>query len=284
MLIRNPLPNIAQKTLVTLFLMGITLLIVVPFLWMLMMSFRTTGEILDNPYGLPSSLNFDNFGELLFDPDIAFYRYFINSGIVTGGAMVLTLVLATMGGYGFGRSRYDFRFRGWIFGLLLFALMLPPQIMYIPQFQMMVQYGLLNTHWALILLYTASALPVSTYLLATYFQSLPEELEEAARIDGAGDFRTFFKVMLPLARPAIATVILINFLQFWNELLLAVTMVTNPNMRTLPAAMMLFVGENSADYGMAAASLVAAMLPVLLLYLFMADKFIEGLTAGALKG
>ena len=90
--------------------------------------------------------------------------------------------------------------------------------------------------------------------------------------------------MLPLARPVIATVILINFLHFWNELLLAVTMVTQPAMRTLPAAMMLFVGENSADYGMAAASLVTAMLPVLLLYLFLADKFIQGLTAGALKG
>jgi len=280
----NPTINIAQKTFVTIFLLAITLLIVVPFLWMLSMSFRTTGDILANPYGLPESLNFDNYFELLFDPDIAFYRFFINSGVVTGGAIGLTLILSTMGGYGFGRSRYDFKFRGWVFGLLLFALMLPPQIMYIPQFQMMTRYGLLNTHWALILLYTASALPVSTYLLATYFQGLPEELEEAARIDGAGDFRTFLQVMLPLARPAIATVILVNSLHFWNELLLAVTMVTDPDMRTLPAAMMLFVGENSADFGMAAASLVTAMLPILLLYLFMADKFIEGLTAGALKG
>lgn len=248
------------------------------------MSFRTTGEILNDPYGLPSSINFDNYLELLFDPSIAFYRFFINSVIVTSGAIILTLVLSTLGGYGFGRSRYDFRFRGWLFSLLLFALMLPPQILYIPQFQMMNRYGLLNTYWALILLYTASALPVSTYLLATYFQTLPEELEEAARIDGASDIRIFWQVMFPLARPAIATVILINSLQFWNELLLSVTMVTDPKMRTLPSAMMLFVGENGANFGMAAASLVAAMLPILILYLFMADKFIDGLTAGALKG
>lgn len=280
----SDITNLAQKTFSTIFLMGITLLVIIPFLWMLMMSFRTTGEILNDPYGLPSTINLNNFTKLLFDPEISFYRYFINSATVTTGALILTLILATMGGYGFGRSRYDFRFRGWIFALLLFALMLPPQIMYIPQFQMMTQYHLLNTHWALILLYTASALPVSTYLLATYFQSLPKELEDASRIDGASDFKTFFQVMLPLARPAIATVILINFLNFWNELLLAVTMVTDPTMRTLPAAMMLFVGENSADYGMAAASLVMAMLPVFLVYLFMADKFIEGLTGGALKG
>lgn len=274
----------ARQVLVTALLMSVTLLIVIPFLWMLVMSFRTTGEILTDPYGLPTRLNFDNYTKLFFDPDIGFYRYFGNSSIVTVGALILTLMLSTLGGYGFGRSRYDFRFRGWLFALLLFALMLPPQIMYIPQFQMMTKYGLLNTYWSLILLYTASQLPVSTYLMATYFQSLPEELEEAARIDGASDLRVFLQVMYPLARPAVATVILINFLQFWNELLLAVTMVTKPDMRTLPAAMMLFVGENSADYAMAAASLVAAMLPILLLYLFLSDKFIEGLTAGALKG
>ena len=176
---RNP-TNLISKTFITLFLMGITLLIVVPFVWMLMMSFRTTGEILQNPYGLPSSIQFNNYRDLLFRSDIAFYRYFINSAIVTSGAIILTLILSTMGGYGFGRSRYDFRYRSWLFGLLLFALMLPPQIMYIPQFQMIATYGLLNTYWSLILLYAAAALPVSTYLLATYFQSLPEELEEAA--------------------------------------------------------------------------------------------------------
>jgi raffinose/stachyose/melibiose transport system permease protein len=162
--------------------------------------------------------------------------------------------------------------------------MLPPQIMYLPQFKMMSQYGLLNTRWSLVLLYTASALPVSTYLMTTYFSQLPTELEDAARIDGCGDFRTFWQVMLPLARPAVSTVLLINFINFWNELLLAITMITKPDMRTLPAAMMLFVGENSANYAMAAASLVTAMLPVLILYIVLSDRFIEGLTAGAIKG
>jgi raffinose/stachyose/melibiose transport system permease protein len=146
------------------------------------------------------------------------------------------------------------------------------------------KYGLLNSRWSLILLYTASALPVSTYLMSTYFSQLPSELEDAARIDGCTDLGVFWRVMLPLTRPAIATVVLINFLNFWNELLLAITMVTNPDMRTLPAAMMMFVGEHGSDYAIAAASLVTAMLPVLILYLFLSDKFIEGLTAGALKG
>ena len=251
---------------------------------MLLMSFRTTGEILADPYGLPRSLDLSNYVRLLFDPQIHFYTYFINSVYVTIFSLILTVFFSTLGGYGFGRSRYEFKFRGWLFALLLFALMLPPQIMYLPQFTMMGKYGLLNSRWSLILLYTASALPVSTYLMSTYFSQLPGELEDAARIDGCTDFGMFWRIMLPLTRPAIATVVLINFLNFWNELLLAITMVTNPDKRTLPAAMMMFVGEHGSDYAIAAASLVTAMLPVLILYLFLSDKFIEGLTEGALKG
>jgi len=271
-------------SLLTIVLLVFTIVVIIPFIWMLLMSFRTTGEILADPYGLPKSLDLSNYIKLLFDPQIHFYTYFINSVYVTIFSLILTIIFSTLGGYGFGRSRYEFKFRGWLFALLLFALMLPPQIMYLPQFTMMGRYGLLNSRWSLILLYTASALPVSTYLMSTYFSQLPSELEDAARIDGCTDFGMFWRVMLPLTRPAIATVVLINFLNFWNELLLAITMVTNPDKRTLPAAMMMFVGEHGSDYAIAAASLVTAMLPVLILYLFLSDKFIEGLTEGALKG
>jgi raffinose/stachyose/melibiose transport system permease protein len=162
--------------------------------------------------------------------------------------------------------------------------MLPPQILYIPQFTMMAKYGLINTRWSLVLLYAALGLPVSTYLMTTYFSQLPSELEDAALIDGCSDWAMFWKVMLPLARPAVSTVILTNSLGFWNELLLSLTMVTKPEMRTLPSAMMMFVGEHGSDYAMAASSLVVAMLPILILYLLLSEKFIQGMTAGALKG
>jgi raffinose/stachyose/melibiose transport system permease protein len=272
------------KTLITIGLMAVTLTVIVPFVWMLLMSFRTTAEILSDPYGLPRALDFGNYIRLVTDPQISFFKYFANSIYVTAGALILTVILSTLGGYGFGRSRYDFKFRGWLFALLLFALMLPPQIMYLPQFTMMSRYGLLGSRWSLVLLYTATALPVSTYLMATYFSQLPIELEDAARIDGCSDFGMFWRVMLPLTRPAVATVVLINFLHFWNELLLAITMITDPGKRTIQAAMMMFVGEHGSNYAIAAASLVVSMLPILILYLFLSDKFIEGLTAGAVKG
>ncbi len=284
---RNTIAKLRRNmglVVLTVVLLIFTMIVIVPFIWMTIMSFRTTTEILTAPYGLPTTLRWQNYARLMFDPQIAFYRFFINSVFVTFFALIFTVILSTLGGYGFGRSRYNFKFRGWLFVLLLFALMLPPQIMYIPQFTMMSRYGLLNSRWSLVLLYTASALPVSTYLMATYFSQLPTELEDAARIDGCNDFGMFWRVMVPLTRPALATVILINGIHFWNELLLAVTMVTEPTKRTLPAAMMMFVGEHGSNYAIAAASLVTAMLPVLILYLFLSDKFIEGLTAGAIKG
>ncbi len=272
------------KGTLTIVLMLFTLMVLIPFIWMVIMSFRTTADILNDPFGLPKTLDVENYGKLLFDPEIGFMRYFFNSIVVSVGALLVTLVLSTMGGYGFGRSRYQFKFRGPVFSLLLFSLMLPPQIFYIPQFTMMSKLGLLNTYWSLILIYAATALPVSTYLMSTYFSQLPSELEDASQIDGCTHFQTFWYVMLPLARPAIMTVTLMNFMSFWNELLLAITMVTDPKMRTIQAAMMMFVGENGSNYAIAAASLVLSMLPTLLLYLVMSDKFIEGLTAGAVKG
>ncbi|HRJ58634.1 MAG TPA: carbohydrate ABC transporter permease [Anaerolineales bacterium] len=276
--------GILGKGGLTIILMAFTLIVLVPFIWMVIMSFRNTGDILNNPFGFPQTLEFENYRKLLFDPEIGFGRYFYNSIVVSGGALLVTLILSTMGGYGFGRSRYDFKFRGWVFGLLLFALMLPPQIFFIPQFTMMSRLGLLNSYWSLILIYAATALPVSTYLMSTYFSQLPSELEDASQIDGCTHWQTFWLVMLPLARPAILTVTLMNFMNFWNELLLAITLVTDPKMRTIQAALMMFVGENGSNYAIAAASLVLSMLPTLILYLIMSDKFIEGLTAGAVKG
>ena len=267
----------------TVVLLLFTLVVIVPFIWMILMSVRTTGEILNDPYGLPTDIRWQNYLNLMLDPQIRFYRYFYNSAFVSFFALLFTALLSTMGGYGFGRRRYHFRLRGSVFMLLLFALMLPAQIMYIPQFVMMTRYGLLNSKWSLVLLYTATGLPVSTYLMSTYFSQLPQEMEDAARIDGCNDWRIFWQVMLPLARPAVATVLILNFIHFWNELLLAVTMVTDPEHRTLPVAMMNFVGEHGADYAMAASGLVTGMLPLLIAYLFLSERFIEGMTAGAVK-
>jgi raffinose/stachyose/melibiose transport system permease protein len=269
---------------VTVILLAFTLIFIIPFIWMIALSLRSSGDILVNPYGFPWHPRWGNYWKLLFDPAIRFYQYFVNSIIVTSASLLITVLLSTLAGYGFARPRYDFPWRGTLFALLLFSLMLPHQILYIPQYVMMARYHLINTRWVLILIYGSLGLPVSIYLMSTYFSQLPGELEDAARIDGADDLGTFWRVMLPIARPALATVILINFLSYWNELLLAITMVTKPSLRTLPAAMMNFVGDFGTDYAMASTGLVVSMLPILILYILLSERFIEGLTAGAIKG
>jgi len=272
------------QLVVTIILVAFTIVVFVPFLMMLMMSFKNTTEIIISPLGLPEVLRWDNYTELFLNPRIRFHRFFINSVIVTVGAEVLVLTLASLAGYGFSRRRFSFRFRNAIFVLIMMSLMLPMQAMYLPQYRLMSQYGLTNSRIGLILLYGAYQLAISTFLIRSYFQQLPEELEESARLDGAGDFLIFRKIMLPIARPVIVSVMLLAFVFFWNELLLALTMVTKTGMRTIPLAMMYFVGETGADYGTAAASLVVALIPVLILYSVLAEKFLTGMAAGALKG
>ncbi len=273
-----------SKVSVTVILLFFTIVVLIPFFWMFTMSIRTTKAILSKPIALPESLRLTNYIRLFADPRIRFYRYILNSVFVALGSVVITLVLSTLAGYGFGRRRYNFKYREVVFAVLLFALMLPRQVMYIPQYILMSTYKLLNSHLGLILVYVAYALTLSTLLIRTYFSQIPEEFEESARIDGAHDIRIFMQIMLPLAQPVLLTVTLFQFRAFWNELLLAVTFITHQKLRTLPLAMMNFVGENAADYAMAAASLVVGMTPVLLIYIIFAERFIQGLTAGAIKG
>lgn len=272
------------RGLVTVVLFAFTLVVIVPFIWMVILSLRTTGGILNDPYGLPIPPRWQNYTRLLFDPQYHFYQYFLNSVIASVGAVIFETAIATMAGYGFGRPRYDFKLRGALLAFLLAALMLPPQITYIPQFVMMSRYGLIGTRWALVLLYAAGVLPFSVYLMSTYFSQLPSEFEDAARIDGCSDFGMFWRVMLPLATPAISTVVLLNFMGHWNELLLAITMTHDPALRTLPAQIWYFIGEHGVDYGLAATSLTVAAVPILVLYLFMSERFVEVLTAGGVKG
>lgn len=268
----------------TVLLLAFSFLVVFPFLWMVSMSLRSNMDILRDPFGLPRSLNLSNYAKLLSDPQIRYLRYYANSLIVTLGGIALTLGLAALAGYGFGRRRYRFRHRETVFSLLLLSMMIPVQATYLPQFEIMSRYGILNTRLSLVLLYAAQQLTISTFLMKSYFQQMPEELEESARMDGAGDFRTFLSIMLPLTRPVVVSVVILNFLHNWNELLLSMTMVTRPDLRTLPVAMMNFVGEMGANYAMAAASLVLGVLPVLAVYAAFSDKFVKGLTAGAVKG
>jgi raffinose/stachyose/melibiose transport system permease protein len=205
-----------------------------------------------------------------------------NSIYISSASTVVTLVVSALAGYGLGRLAFPGH--GLVYALVLVGLTIPLQIALIPLFINLRTLGLLNTPFALIGPYTAFGLAFGTYVMKGFFEGLPRELEEAARLDGAGEFRIFAQVMLPLTRPALATVAIFVFLQNWNEFLFALTFITEGSRRTLPTGIYaLLSSEFYGNYPILAASLVLFSVPVLVLYFLFQQQFIEGLTAGAVK-
>jgi len=253
-----------------------------PYVWTAMMSLRTTDEIYRSHYGLPIPAHWAKYHRAW--TEFGYATYFRNSAIVTVAAVILVTVLGAMAAFAFARRRYAFPGREPLFLLVFLSIMFPPQIMLLALFQILVQYKLFNTLTGLVLVYAATELPLTIYLLRAFFAQIPTELEEAARIDGCSDWSLFWRVMLPMALPAVATTVILNFIYFWNEFLYAVVFITRQQSRTLPLAIQFLVSDQYFDIGMLATGLMIATLPVLVLYLFLSEWFVKGMTAGAIKG
>jgi multiple sugar transport system permease protein/raffinose/stachyose/melibiose transport system permease protein len=262
-------------------LLAYTLFTAGPMLWTAILSLRSTPEIYQDPYGLPETLHFNQYVEAF--TEFGYARYIGNSLIVTVFALILITLTSSMAAFVFARPRFRFPFREALFLLIFLAILFPPQIMILALFQLMVKYNLYNTRLGLILVYTATELPLAIYLLRAFYQQIPQDLEDAARIDGCSDFKLFWRVMFPIARPAVATVLVLNLIRFWNEYLYASVLVTKKEIRTLPLAIMFFLGEQYQDIAMLAVGLMISSLPIILLYLVLSEQFIRGMTAGALK-
>jgi len=253
-----------------------------PYVWTAMMSLRTTDEIYRSHYGLPVPAHWDKFARAW--TEFGYATYFRNSAIVAVASVLIVTVLGAMAGFVFARRRYAFPLREPLFLLIFLSIMFPPQIMLLSLFQILVQYRLFNSLTGLILVYVATELPLTIYLLRAFFAQIPSELEEAARIDGCSDWATFWRVMFPMALPAVATTVILNFIYFWNEFLYAVVFITRQQIRTLPLAIQFLVSDQYQDIGMLATGLMIATLPVLVFYLFLSEWFVKGMTAGAIKG
>jgi ABC-type glycerol-3-phosphate transport system permease component len=292
----------------------LTVILVGPFVWTLMMSFRRTQEIFQNPYGLPIPFRLENYAYALLptkpqlisiagvfgigaeavnawlveiglpDGGFGFLSNIMNSVLVVGPALVIITVVSTMAAYVFARDRYAFPGRGLVFILIFISMFFPPQITVLSLFQLAVGYGLYNSLWSLILVYPATALAFNTFILRAFFAQIPTEIEDAARIDGCGDVGMFWRVMFPIAQPAIATTIIFNFNSFWNEFLYALVLVTKPEMATVPLASFRWMGENFLDVGGLAAGLIVSILPIVILYSLLSEQFMRGMSSGAIKG
>ena len=252
---------------------------VLPLLFMAFTAFRTQRDWDNSRIGLPTTASFGAFQRAWTDANIGIY--FRNSAIVTVSTVALTVVCATLAGYGFSKLRW--RLRGATYLFVLSWIAIPPLLLMVPIYVEMVQLGLLDTYGAVIFLYTALNLPFNVYLMTAFFRSVPDELIEAARMDGAGIHRIFFRVMVPLARPPLATLVIFNVLWAWNEFLFALLLLQTDNVKTLTVGVLQLQGRFTADYPALMAGLLITSLPVIGAYLIFQRHLVRGIVAGAVK-
>lgn len=252
-----------------------------PLLWMGMSAVRSERAIRKAPFALPHRPTADNVTRVLRSG--GFGRAYVNSLVVAGVAVAVAVSVAALAGYAFARGR--FRGKELLFLLFLAGMMVPVHVTLIPLNRLMGPdaLNLKDTYLALIGPYVGFALPISILILRGAFEGVPTELEDSARMDGCGDWGIFLHVALPMVRPALATVVIFNFLTMWNEFAFALTLVSKTSMRTLPLALWQFKGERGMFLGQTCAALCVAVLPVLVVYALAQRHIIRGLTAGAVK-
>ena len=271
--------NATASALVQILLIGNTIFMLLPLLIMALWAFKTTGEIFGAPFALPNRLNLGNFSIIL--EGTRFFTYLGNSLLITGASIAAIVTLGTMAAYGV--SRYQFPGSGFVLLFFLAGMMLPLKLAVIPLFIELRDFGLLDTRLGLICIYTAMGLPSTVFILASFFRTLPIELEQAARIDGASEARTMWSIMLPLARPAIVIAAIHNAVPIWNDFFFPLVFIQSDGKRTLPQALTAFIGEYTTDWGVLFAGLTLATLPIVAIYIVLSKQFINGMTSGAVK-
>jgi raffinose/stachyose/melibiose transport system permease protein len=257
-----------------------TLLVVLPIAFMVLCSLKTTREIFQRPFGLPDVARWDNYAQVWGAAHFAVY--FRNSVVVTVVSMALILTTGTLAAYAL--ARYRFRGNDLVFLYFLTGIMVPIRLAIIPLFVLMRDFALLDTLWSLVFVYAASGLPSAVFILTGFLRTVPRELDEAARIDGAGELGILRRVLLPLVRPALAIVTVYNIIPIWNDFFFPLVFIHEDGLKTVPLGLTVFFGEYQTNWALLFAGLTLAAAPVLALYVLLSQQFIKGLTAGAVKG
>lgn len=255
-------------------------IMLVPFLYMVGTSFKPHAFVLElPPTFIPTNPTFDNYRNALTSNH--FGRYFMNSAVVAIASTIITVLLSSLLAYAF--ARFEFPGRDGLFYLMLGTLMVPTLVLLIPQFVLAKDLHLLNSRLGLIVVYSAAA-PFNMLLLRGFFEDIPQELLDSARIDGAGPLRTFRDIALPLARPALAAVSIFSFLGSWDEFTWALTSITDEKLYTLPIAIRLFQQQHGTEWGLVFAASTIAVLPTILIFIIFQRHFVRGIMSGAVKG
>ena len=256
-----------------------TLLSLFPVYFMTVSAFKSKSEYIANKWGLPDSLIWNNFA--VAQAGEKFFIRFANSIILTVGAVAVSLLIACLAAYAF--ARMNFPGKKTLFNLILSLMVVPPVVMLVPLFVSWVRWGMINTYHGTILIYTGLLLPFSIYLMTNFFRAVPREIIEAARIDGCSSFGIFQRIMMPLSAPALITLIVVNALWVWNELLIALVFMQKDDLKTLMVGISTMRSRNYLDIPVTMAGLLIATIPIVVVYMFGQRYFIRGLTGGAVK-
>ena len=256
-----------------------TLVALMPSLFMILTSLKSQDEYIFNKVGFPQHIVFEHFHNVLFESD--FLGWMVNSVILAFGAVILSTVVSCLGAYAI--ARMQFRGRSLLFSISTSLMAIPPVVMIVPLFVLYTQLSLISTFQGAIVIYAGLITPFSVYLLTSFFRSLPKELFEAARIDGAGDLLILLKIVIPLSLPALLTLVVVNALYVWNDLLIAIIFLQDDSKRTLMAGISVFQGRYNDQIPLTMAGMVFASAPMIILYLAFQKHYIQGLMAGSVK-
>lgn len=270
----------AWKVVIYIFLVIMAVIYLLPLLWMVLVSIKDDTEIFTNPFGFPEVVQLGNYifawtaGKL----GIALK----NSAIVCVITLVITMFIGAMASFALGRMK--FKLSGLVMTYFLMGMMIPIHCILIPLFKNFSSMGLSNNLWGLILPYITMGLPTTIFIMTGFFSGMPNEMFEAACIDGCSIYKSFFTIALPLSKTGLFVTGLMTFVGNWNELLLAMVFISDDNKKTLPVSLSKFVGPYNTNYTQMFAAIIISILPTIIVYCIFSNQIVDGLTAGAVKG
>jgi ABC-type glycerol-3-phosphate transport system permease component len=274
---RRRRPPVA-RTFMAFILLAISAATIFPLIWLVTTSLRPQNTIFTGPI-FPTNLTFAAYPKAWASTE--FPLHFLNSLWITAATVAGVVLFASLAGYAFAKLRFPFK--NVLYVLLLATLMMPSTSLIIPLYLQLKSLGLLNTQVGLLILYVSSSAPFSMFLMRAFFETLPDELVQAARVDGAGEFGVFWRVIVPLARPGLATVVIFQFLSTWNEFIYANTVLQDTDRLPLQPVLFSLVGQYTTDWPTLTAGLTMSIVPVIIVYVWMQRQFVAGMTLGAVK-
>jgi ABC-type glycerol-3-phosphate transport system permease component len=263
-------------------LLGLAVLFaLLPILWAVLTSIKPAGElVVYPPQWVPSRPTFAHYQDIFLNSNLG--RYFLNSVLVSGLTILLTLILGTHAGYAASRGR--FRGKTTLLFIILATIMIPGISVLVPLYMLAARMNLLDTYLVLVLIYTAWQVPTILWFMRGFFDAISPELEEAAEVDGCSRMQALYRVIVPLTQPGLAAATVLVFVYVWNEFIIALTMSATDSMRMIPVGLYFYISQFGVEWGKLMAAVTVAILPIIVLFVILQRRFVQGLTSGAIKG